>query len=37
VLDILLASPHHLDRAIDLLGNLDGADDAVDFQPPPIR
>ncbi len=34
VLDIFLAGPHDLDRAFDLLGDLDGADDTVDVQPP---
>jgi hypothetical protein len=34
VLDIFLACPHDLDRTVDVLGDLDGANDAVDLQPP---
>ena len=34
VLDIFLAGPHDLHRAVDLLRDLDGASDAVDLQPP---
>ena len=34
VLDVLLAGPHDLHRAVDLLRDLDGADDAVDLEPP---
>src|SRR5258708_21560298 len=34
VLDVLLARPHDLHRAIDLLGNLNGANCAISFQPP---
>ena len=34
MLDIFLARPHHLDRTVDLLGDLDGASDIVGLQPP---
>ena len=34
VLDVFLAGPHDLHRAVDMLGDLDGADDAVGLQPP---
>src|SRR5713101_8115771 len=34
VLDIFLACPHDLDRTVDVLGDLDGATDAIDLQPP---
>ena len=34
VLDVLLAGPHDLDGAIDVFGDLDGADRAVGLQPP---
>ena len=34
VLDIFLARPHDLHRAVDLLRDLDGANDAVGLQPP---
>src|SRR5438876_11272917 len=34
VLDVFLAGPYDLDGAIDLFGDLDGAGDAVDLQPP---
>ena len=34
VLDVFLARPDDLDRTIDLLGDLDGANDAVDVEPP---
>ena len=34
VLDILLAGPHDLDGAVDLLRDLDRASDAIAFQPP---
>src|SRR5215813_1011830 len=35
VLDIFLARPHDLDRALDLPRDLNGADDTVDVQPAP--
>ena len=34
VLDVFLAGPHDLHRAVDMLGDLDRADDAVGLQPP---
>ena len=34
VLDVFLARPDDFDRAVDMLRNLDGANDAVDLQPP---
>ena len=34
VLDVFLARPHDLDRTVDLLGDLDGSDDAVGLEPP---
>ena len=34
VLDIFLAGPDDLDGTIDVLGDLDRADDAIDLQPP---
>ena len=34
VLDVLLARPHDLDGTVDLLGDLDGARDAIGLQPP---
>ncbi len=34
VLDVFLAGPHDLHRAVDLLRDLHRANDAVDFQPP---
>ncbi len=34
MLDVFLARPDHLDRTIDLLGDLDRANDAVDFETP---
>ena len=35
VLDVFLAGPDDLHRAVDLLGDLDRAHDAVDLEPPP--
>src|SRR6476646_8778274 len=32
VLDVFLAGPHNLHRAIDLFGNLNGSDDAIDIK-----
>src|SRR5262249_30234000 len=32
-LDVFLARPHHLDRAFDLLRDLNGTDDTVDIEP----
>ena len=34
MLDVFLARPDDLDGTIDMLGDLDGADHAVDLQPP---
>ena len=34
MLDIFLAGPHDLDGTVDMLGDLDGANDAIDLQPP---
>ena len=34
MLDIFLAGPHDLHGAVDLLRDLDGANDAIDLQPP---
>jgi hypothetical protein len=34
VLDIFLARPDDFDRAVDMLRNLDGANDAIDLEPP---
>src|SRR5215510_6569014 len=34
VLDVFLAGPHDLDRTVDVFGDLDGTNDAVDLQPP---
>jgi len=35
VLDVFLARPDDFDGAVDMLGDLDGANDAVDLEPPP--
>ena len=34
VLDVFLAGPDDLDGTVDMLGDLDGASDAIDLQPP---
>jgi hypothetical protein len=34
VLDIFLTGPHDLHRVVDLFGDLDGASDTIDLQPP---
>jgi len=34
VLDVFLARPHDLDRAVDLFGDLDRANGTIDLQPP---
>jgi hypothetical protein len=33
VLDVFLARPDDLDGAVDMLRDLDGGNDAIDFQP----
>jgi hypothetical protein len=34
VLDVFLAGPHDLHGTVDVLRDLDGANDAINFQPP---
>src|SRR3981189_3548471 len=34
VLDVFFAGPHELDGTIDVLGDLDRANDAIDLEPP---
>jgi hypothetical protein len=34
VLDVFLARPDDLDRTVDVLGDLDSADDTIDLEPP---